>query len=418
MNRTDKIITELPDMPGVYLFYEKKGSRKKILYVGKATSLRDRVRSYFDDDLIATRGPRVVDMVTKASGVDHEVTPTVLEALVREASLIKKYKPKANVEGKDDKSFLFCVITKEEIPRVMLVRGKDIDTKAKQSPYGPYKSIYGPFPSGAQLKEALRIIRRIFPFYDAPRPIAYARLNKHIGARIEFDRQIGKSPRDVAIKDYQKTIKKIELFLSGETVRLRKEIHKEMLEQAKEQRFEEADIAKRQLYALDHVNDVSLLKNDTSDEASVRRLEAYDVAHIGGTNAVGVMVVFQNGEPDKKEYRTFLIRGVRKNDDIASLREILTRRFSHTEWEFPTAIVVDGGKTHLDFARRTLREMHIPVAVTSVVKDKRHRPKGVLNAPGSDALPKPLIVRANAEAHRFALSTHKKKRAKIYQGKK
>jgi DNA polymerase III subunit epsilon len=74
---------DLPDCPGVYLFTHGKGRAKKVLYVGKATSLRDRVRSYFDIDLIATRGPRIVDMVTKADGLMHEPTPTVLEALVR-----------------------------------------------------------------------------------------------------------------------------------------------------------------------------------------------------------------------------------------------------------------------------------------------------------------------------------------------
>src|SRR6202012_1197683 len=117
----------LPDCPGVYLFTQGKGRTKKVLYVGKATSLRDRVRSYFDDDLIAARGPRIVDRVTKADGLMHETVPTVLEALVREAALIRHHKPPANAMGKDDKSFLYAVITDEEIPRVLAVRGTDID---------------------------------------------------------------------------------------------------------------------------------------------------------------------------------------------------------------------------------------------------------------------------------------------------
>src|SRR3954465_5222496 len=104
MERAELVKFELPDCPGVYLF--KQG--KKILYVGKATSLRDRVRSYFDDDLIATRGPRIVDMVTQAEGVSHETVPTVLEALVREAALIREHNPPANSMGKDDKSFLYA----------------------------------------------------------------------------------------------------------------------------------------------------------------------------------------------------------------------------------------------------------------------------------------------------------------------
>src|SRR5512132_135600 len=114
MQKSELQENNLPEVPGVYLF--KQG--RKVLYVGKATSLRDRVRSYFDDDLIATRGSRVVDMVTKADRIAYEATPTVLEALVREAAHIKKYLPKANVDGKDDKTFLYTVVTKEEIPRV------------------------------------------------------------------------------------------------------------------------------------------------------------------------------------------------------------------------------------------------------------------------------------------------------------
>src|ERR1700744_2311396 len=119
MQRSDLPKFELPDFPGVYLFTHGKGRGKKILYVGKATSLRDRVRSYFDDDLIATRGPRLVDMVTQADRIAHETTPTVLEALVREAALIREYDPPANSMGKDDKSFLYALITDEPIPRVL-----------------------------------------------------------------------------------------------------------------------------------------------------------------------------------------------------------------------------------------------------------------------------------------------------------
>src|ERR1700754_944291 len=102
MERAELKAFDLPDHPGVYLFTKGRGKAKKILYVGKATSLRDRVRSYFDDDLIVTRGPRLVDVVTQADGLMHETTPTVLEALVREAALIREYRPHGNAMGKDD----------------------------------------------------------------------------------------------------------------------------------------------------------------------------------------------------------------------------------------------------------------------------------------------------------------------------
>ncbi len=265
MQRSELSKFNLPDVPGVYLFKQDR----KVLYVGKATSLRDRVRSYFDDDLIATRGPRIVDMVTKADRVAHEPTPTVLEALVREAALIKKYHPIANSDGKDDSTFLYAVVTKEEIPRVLVVRGKDLDFKNREirCPQGDtsrrgvtFRAIYGPFPSGAQLKEGLRLIRRIFPFFDTPKPAGAK--GKHQTAQIEFNTQIQQYPRVFSAKEYRRTIRNVMLFLSGRGKQLRITLNKEMRLAAREERFEDAAEARRELFALDHIQDVSLIKDE------------------------------------------------------------------------------------------------------------------------------------------------------------
>lgn len=419
----------MPDVPGVYLF--KQG--RKVLYVGKATSLRDRVRSYFDDDLIVTRGPRVVDMVTKADRVVHEPTPTVLEALVREAALIKKYMPHANVDGKDDKTFLYAVITKEDIPRVLVVRGKDLDFKNKiVLPPASCKllAIYGPFPSGPQLREGLRLIRRIFPFFDTEKPVGTK--SKHQKAKIEFNTQIGQYPRDIMrftlaspigqnkvnLKMYRKSIRKVMLFLSGKGKELRVMLEREMKSAAKDERFEDAAQARRELFALDHIQDVSLIKDENQilESASGRseitiRIEAYDTAHLSGTNAIGVMTVLVGGVPSKKEYRTFRIRGVVKNDDIASLKEILSRRLAHPEWPFPQAIVIDGGKTHKKAAESVLAEMNITIPVAAVVKDDRHRPREVIGARRA-GMSEADAVLANSEAHRFSLAKHRQARSR------
>src|SRR3989338_8354087 len=354
MQRSDLHKFNLRDVPGVYLF--KHG--RKVLYVGKATSLRDRVRSYFGDDLIATRGPRVVDMITKADRIAYETTPTVLEALVREAALIKKYLPKANMEGKDDKTFLYAVITQEDIPRVLVVRGKDIDFGKRifnfQFSIFKLKAIYGPFPSGAQLREGLRLIRRIFPFFDTPNPVGAK--SKQNRAQIEFNTQIKQYPRMFDKKEYRRTIRNVMLFLSSRGKELRRILERDMREAAADERFEDASEARRELFALNHIQDVSLIKDEnrypqksTVVENSGYRIEAYDTAHLSGTNAIGVMTVIINSTPVKKEYRTFRIRGVQprrqksgsrpkasgKNDDIASLKEIISRRLSHPEWQYP-----------------------------------------------------------------------------------
>ncbi len=409
MQKSDLQKSNLPDVPGVYLF--KKG--RTVLYVGKATSLRDRVRSYFDDDLIATRGPRVVDMVTKADRIAFEPTPTVLEALVREAALIKKYVPHANVDGKDDKTFLYAVITQEDIPRVLVIRGKDIDFKNRQSQGVTLRAIYGPFPSGAQLREGLRLIRRIFPFFDTPKPVGTR--SKHQTAKIEFNTQIGQYPRAYNAKEYRSTIRKVMLFLSGRGKELRAALEKEMRRAAKEERFEDAAEARRELFALDHIQDVSLIKDEHLDESRGKpagvRIEAYDTAHLSGTNAIGVMTVVVDGSPMKKDYRTFNIRGAQKNDDIASLKEVLSRRLGHPEWPFPSAIVVDGGKAQKKAAESVLKEAGVSIPVAAVVKDDRHRPReviGALRAGMSEA----DSVLANAEAHRFSLARHRYMRSR------
>jgi len=430
MERIDIKKFDLPDVPGVYLF--KQG--RKVLYVGKATSLRDRVKSYFDNDLIATRGPRIVDMVTKADRIAFEATPTVLEALVREAALIKKYMPHANVDGKDDKTFLYAVITEEDIPRVLIVRGKDIDFVKLKIVNCKLRAVYGPFPSGAQLKEGLRLIRRIFPFFDTEKPIGTK--SKHQRAKIEFNTQIGQYPRAFDAKEYRRTIRKVALFLSGRGKELRVVLEKEMKTAAKDERFEDATLARRELFALDHIQDVSLIKDENlpQGDSSLRgvtlRIEAYDTAHLSGTNAIGVMTVVVDGAPVKREYRTFKIRGVQprrqksgsrpkasgNNDDIASLKEILSRRLGHSEWPFPNVIVVDGGKTQKKAAETVLKEMGISIPVAAVVKDERHRPREVIGARAAGVSEADAVL-ANAEAHRFSLARHRWARSRSLREK-
>ncbi|MEK7604816.1 MAG: UvrB/UvrC motif-containing protein [Patescibacteria group bacterium] len=434
MQRSDLSKFQLPDVPGVYLF--KQG--RKVLYVGKATSLRDRVRSYFDDDLIATRGPRIVDMVTQAKGMIYHTTPTVLEALVKEAALIKKYMPPANSDGKDDKTFLYAVITDEEIPRVLAIRGKDIDFENKTAFLPPASckllSIFGPFPSGPQLREGLRLIRKIFPFFDTPRPVGQK--SKHQQARIEFNTQIEQYPRDmrftltssigenkVNLKRYRRTIKRVALFLGGKTKELRHMLEREMKSAAAEERFEDAAEARRQLFALDHIQDVSLIKDENRYQQYVSietklgyRIEAYDTAHLAGTNAIGVMVVVEDGVPVKREYRTFRIRGVKKNDDVGSLKEILIRRFNHPEWPFPAAIVVDGGAPQKRAAESVIAAAGLSIGVAAVVKDERHRPREVLGARRAGVSEADAVL-ANAEAHRFSLSRHRAARSRNIRSK-
>lgn len=424
MERADLATFDLPDSPGVYLFTRGKGRAKEILYVGKATSLRDRTRSYFDAELIATRGPRIVDMVTRADGLSYEATPTVLEALVREAALIREHLPPANAMGKDDKTFLYAVVTDEEIPRVLAVRGAEIDFKKKyvNTTGTNLKSIHGPFPSGYQLREGLKLIRKIFPFYDTQKPVAATSEargvkieggNKHLQAKVEFNRQIGQYPKDMTRAEYMRSIRNVTLFLSGRVKTLRATLTRDMNAFARTEHFEQAAHIKRQLFALDHIQDVSLIKEDRGEKAGPR-IEAYDTAHISGTNAIGVMVVVENGVPVKKDYRTFRIQGrggKSLNDDIASLKEILSRRLGHPEWPLPRALIVDGGKTHKKAAEEVLKEAGIGLPVVAVVKDEKHRPREVLGGMRAGIADSDAVL-ANSEAHRFSITKHRQARSR------
>ena len=384
----------LPDSPGVYIW--KQG--ENILYIGKATSLKDRTRSYFSSDLIHTRGSRLVDMVTLSDSISYEETDSVLEALILEAKYIKRYKPKYNTKEKDDKSFNHVVITDEEWPRVYVTRGRSMkfdDVKTKK--------IFGPFPSKKQIGEALRIIRKIFPY----------RMEKTTHER--FYSQLGLTPDmkdSEAHKEYSRTIRHISLFLQGKKRKVIKELEKQMKVLAKDLKFEEASILKRKIFSLNHLRDVSLLKYD--NEMTGLRIEGYDVAHISGTNTVGVMTVVLNGEVEKDQYRKFKIRTNSKGDDLKALRELLTRRIKHQEWGTPDMIVIDGGKTQKKLAEEVLdSSVYKDVPIINVVKNNKHKVDRIMGDEDIVKKNKRGIVLVNSEAHRFSIGYHRKLRDSI-----
>jgi excinuclease ABC subunit C len=394
----------LPDQPGIYVFRDEK---MRPLYIGRATSLKDRVKSYFRADVIDSRGPRIVDMVTKAHTVTWEPQDSVLEAILLEAELIKRYQPYYNIDERDDKSSNYIVITEEEWPRVFLARARDLDQQIKERrvPY-KIKKRYGPFPEAGLIKEALKILRRLFPFRD----------KKAIDPRHEaFYRALGQSPNrslDDAHQHYLRTIRHLMLFFAGKKGKLQAELKRTMKACAKEMRFEEAAQAKRLLHALDHINDISLIKREAGAGFGGKRafrIEAYDVAHLGGRDVVGVMVVSVNGQPDTNEYRKFKISR-QANDDIAGLREILERRLNHPEWPYPDLIVVDGNKVQAKFAESVLASRRIQIPIVAVTKDERHKADTLVGSPDITKRYRTEVIQINAEAHRFAIAYHRKRR--------
>lgn len=409
-----KELAKLPGTPGVYLFMYKKD----ILYIGKATNLQDRVRSYFSKDVVYTRSPLVSKMLTCFDHIEYIQTDSVLEALVLEAQLIKKHQPEANIKEKDNKSFNFVVITKELFPRVLIVRSRELEKSttihSSRLVDGGYKKnnefeieySFGPFPNGSQLREAMKIVRKMFPYRDKCIP------GQKRGC---FNYQIGLCPGvcvgKVTVEEYKNTIENIKTFFEGNKKKLIKDLEKQMKVFAKAREFEKAEKIKRTIFTLNHIQDISLIKEDVSKMPfdTRFRIESYDIAHMSGQNVVGVMTVVEDGEIKKSDYRKFKIRNNPGVNDTAALREVLERRLAHTEWLYPDLIVVDGGAGQRNAIFKVLEIVGIAIPVVSVVKDERHRAKEILGDKKWLKYEREILL-SNAEAHRYAIGFHKKLR--------
>lgn len=400
-----EILKKLPDAPGVYFFV---GKNKKILYIGKATSLKDRVRSYFNKDVVNTRSPLVSKMLSEFETIEFTKTDSVLEALVLEAHLIKKHQPEANIKEKDNKSFNFVVITKEDFPRVLIVRSRELLNDPTWTSDVQVKYSFGPFPNGTQLKEALKIVRKMFPYRDKCEPLS---------GKPCFNRQIGLCPGvcsgEISKESYAEHIENIKLFFEGNKKKLLNNLEKQMQSFAKEKKFEEANLTKRTLFTLNHIQDVALIKEEKLvNSSNAFRIESYDIAHMSGQNVVGVMTVVEDGEIKKSDYRKFKIKDNPGVNDTKALGEVLSRRLGHIEWRFPDLVVVDGGVAQKRAMEKILRDNSVDIPVVSVVKDDRHKPKEILGDKKFLKYEREILL-SNAEAHRYGIAFHKQLRGKI-----
>ena len=398
---------KLSDTPGVYFFL---GSRKEILYIGKATSLKHRVLSYFSRDIALKRSKLIEQMVAEAKTVECTVTDSVLEALILESNLIRTHKPKYNSISKDDKSYNHLIITREAFPRVLVIRGKDLTSRFLDKDILYH---FGPFTSSTLFREALKIVRKLFKFYDTDVAVGTEK-TKIAKGTIDFNKQIGLYPTVNNKLEYKKTIRYVKLFCEGKKKQIIIELQKEMMLHAKNEAFEEAEIVKRKIFALQHIQDVALIKNESrhySDDRNIR-IEAYDVAHLAGQDMVGVMTVTEGGEIRSHEYRTFQIKSIQGSNDTGALKELLTRRLSHPEWRFPQIIVVDGSTAQKNAAEHVLKQCGVLIPVVAVVKDDRHKPIRLIAPKKLIELYQNDILLVNAESHRFALAFHRRKRSK------
>jgi excinuclease ABC subunit C len=415
MDRKD--YKKLPDTPGVYLMKSADG---KILYIGKAGNLRRRVSSYFE----RPHDVRIETLVSRIATLDFEKTDSALEALMREAELIKKLTPPFNVREKDDKSFLYIEITKEKFPRVMLVRGQNGVNAAK---------LFGPFVSASSAREAMKILRRIFPWSTHP-PESVGKYKRPC-----FDYEVGLCPGTcigaISQTEYKKNITRLRLFLEGKKERLIRTIEKEMATAVKKLDFEKAIKLRHQIFALQHIQDTALIREDELQEMShetrtgIFRIEGYDISNISGTSAVGSMVVFENGEPNKNEYRKFKIKTIIGPNDVGMLTEMLERRFARSggenheqknmnnekSWPLPDLILIDGGLGQVNAAYKVMRRHGLKIPMVGMVKGVERKRTDIIGAVPK-GVTKETLIKVRDEAHRFAISYHKAVRKREFLG--
>ncbi len=373
-SKSKNILKKIPAKPGIYFWLDKN---KKVLYVGRASNLKNRLKQYFQKNI----SRRITEMVSQAYSIKYQKTDTLLEAVILEAKNIKKYWPKYNIVDRDDRSFIYVIITRDIYPQLLIVRGTNLKKFSTKN-----LKIFGPYQSFHLLQTALGLIRQIFPYSTC----------KHNSGHPCFNYQIGLCPGvcidAISPKDYQKNIKNIILLLGGEHKRLAKKLMANNPDK---------------LQALKHIQDVSLLtREDNLQEIRVNRLEGYDISHHQGKESYGAMVVFEQGKSVPAQYRLFKIKTAPPGDDERALSEILLRRFKHQEWPRPELIIIDGGKPQINFLSHifTANNISIPLIGISKLGGDRlvflPKTKKTLRELANNI--KPTLLKIREEAHRFA----------------
>jgi excinuclease ABC subunit C len=401
---------ELPDTPGVYLMKDEKGT---VIYVGKATSLKRRVRQHFERPHSAA----IEEMTRLIRSIDYIQKPTALEALILEANLIKYYWPKYNILEKDNKSFLYLVITKEDFPKPLLIRGAELDEESAKK----YKAVFGPYTSPRSLRAALDLIRKVFPWSTCEvgqkRPCFYVHLKQCPGVCV------GAADK----KEYQKIIRGLIKFFEGKKDDLLKQFRREMKAAAKEKKFELAAELRNKIHFLEHIQDIAIMKREDEDVDKIKMgeavvnlfglIEGYDISHVSGTSTVASMVVFENGAPAKAEYRKFRIRTVIGSNDVAALKETLMRRFRNP-WRKPDLLLIDGGLPQVHAAEEVIHELDIGLPVIGIAKGPERKRNDLICSKQNLELChlceqyKDLLEKVRDEAHRFAIGYHRKLRSR------
>ena len=399
-------ILSAPDSPGVYLMRDAAGG---VLYVGKAKALKKRLLSYLSPGLAS----KTAALMQKTRDLQLKFSPSEDMALLLEASLIRELKPRYNVSLRDDKSFPFVKISREDFPAIYITRRKD--------------DAIGPYTNVGLLKNALKIIRGSFAYRSCKRmpkkSCIYHRINFCPAPCIG----------GISQKEYGRVIDNIVLILEGKADLLIRKLTELMRDKSRVMDFEAAARVRDQIAVLSEIacgpsglsreRELEDLKKKLGLKNLPRRIEGFDISNISGHYAVGSMVSFYNGSPDKNNYRRFRIKSFQGIDDYKMLAEVVRRRYTRLVREgqaLPDLLLIDGGKGQLLSASGELKKLNLDLPLAGIAKKEEHVYASGRGRPlnfSKDAPALNLIRRVRDEAHRFALAYHHLLRKKALIGR-
>ncbi len=421
MPLTKEMIAALPHLPGVYIYLDSLG---KELYIGKAKDLRKRVAQYPTNARKDIRIYRLVDAIVDIRYIE---CADEIDALITEARLIREIKPPFNIALKDSDSYPWLEVTLgDDFPKVQITRSPD---NRKSRYIGPFTDVYA-------LRVALRAVQPIFRFCTCGRDL---NAGKRYRPCLNYNLRLCDAPcaGRISREDYRKNIKALILFFSGGKQRLIAAIKAEMEKAAAEYRYEEAAVLRDQVKAMEKLSRPSELQKeavtfvDLRPDVALKQLkkalnlphepvliEGYDISNLGDESAVGSLVSFANGMPNKDGYRRYRIKTVPGQDDFAMLAEVLRRRLRRVkagDGLSPSLILIDGGQGQVNSVGTVMAEEGLAIPVIGLAKQFEivhfadGRPPLELSRNNAGLR---LLQQVRDEAHRFAQHYHHLLRAK------
>lgn len=412
-------IKNLPSLPGVYLF---KDADNNIIYIGKAKSLKDRVKSYFGKNT----DWKVQALLQEAVDLDYVLTNTEIEAMLFEADLIGQHKPKFNVLLKSGQPFVYIMFSKDEMPQLKTVRNK----KEK----GTY---FGPFLHKQQARSVAKFLTETFKLKTCNKTIANGCLNYHLGLcagtcrnefdaqeylfRIELAQQALQKNHDTFLASLKKRIAQLSAELQFEKARTLNNYITNLdtifntlhVKYAHDKFHPDLFVATHETKALPGSQQIAYdLQAFLQTEKPIVSIDCFDISHFQSSYIVGSSVRFCNGLPDKNNFRRFKIRSLIEQNDYAALREIVARRYKDPK-NLPDLIIIDGGKGQLNAVKDLFANtLFVSLAKREELLYTPLRPDGIhLDVATSVGR---TIIAIRDYAHHFAISYHKLLRSKAF----